>query len=142
MGVKSPLAGAPEVISDRTAPQRDWAFAFSKPEARLVGVPNPRKDTPSERNQSYQELIAAIGTIVFNPSTPVEATPWVMLPSHDLPIIAAAPVDHEAGTAEPPETAEYPVARPFSQSITALPDATSDRPPVSMHPVDRDEPLK
>ena len=77
-----------------------------------------------------------------SPSTPVAATPWVTLPSQDLPIIAAAPVDQLAATAEPPAAAEYPVARPLSQSITALPEATSDRPPVSMHPVDRDDPLK
>lgn len=82
----------------------------------------------------YQELIAAMGTIVSRPSTPVAATALARVPSYDLPIIAALPVVQSATAGLP--SARNALALPFSQSMTALPPSTSALPPMSGQPSD------
>src|SRR3954464_7412242 len=80
--------------------------------------------------------MAEIGTIVSRPGTPVAATPLATEPSQDLPIMPVRPLVQPVATAGAP-SAYVAVARPFSQSITALAPSTSSRPPTSSQPVDR-----
>ncbi|MGX1304593.1 hypothetical protein RKD35_006081 [Streptomyces albogriseolus] len=81
--------------------------------------------------------IAAIGTMVFSPSTPVAATPLAMVPSQLLPIMPVLPSVQSARTGSPPVRLLYAFARPFSQSTTALADRMSERPPTSTQPSER-----
>src|SRR6185312_6322874 len=71
------------------------------------------------------------------PSTPVLATPMGSVPLYDVPIMPTLPVVQSAETSVERSVLVYAVARPFSQSITALPASDSLRPPEVGHPSDQ-----
>lgn len=79
-------------------------------------------------------LPSEIGTIVSSPWTPVAATPLASAPSYDLPIMPVRPVVQVALTGPP--CGLNALARPFSQSTTALPPSTSLGPPLTGQPSD------
>ncbi len=70
------------------------------------------------------------------------ATPLAMVPSQLLPIIPVRPLVQPAVTGVSPVRLVYARARPFSQSITALADWISERPPTSTQPAERLVPVR
>ncbi len=69
-----------------------------------------------------------------SPSTPVVAAAKGMVPLYDVPIIPTLPVAQYAFTSSFPSGVVYPLARPLSQSITALGARASIRVPIVGHP--------
>src|SRR5690625_4984896 len=56
----------------------------------------PENRSPLWKCQWYQAEMPSMGTIVARPSTPVDATPMLTVPSYDLPVIPETPLDQSA----------------------------------------------
>ena len=80
--------------------------------------------------------IPASGIIVFNPSTPVAATPIHMVPRYDFADMATLPVHQSAFISMLSFLLVNALHLPFSQSITALKAITSSLDPVRVNPSD------
>src|ERR671918_2284520 len=85
--------------------------------------------------------IAEMGTIASRPSTPVVATPMGSVPLYEVPIIPTLPVVQVAKTSSLEVGLVKPLARPFSQSITALGPSVSNGSPVVGQPSERPVPV-
>jgi hypothetical protein len=82
-----------------------------------------------------------MGTIASSPSTPVVATPIGSVPLYDVPIIPTLPVVQVAKTSSLEVGLVKPLARPFSQSITAFGPSVSNGSPVVGQPSERPVPV-
>src|SRR5919109_1284684 len=82
-----------------------------------------------------------MGTIASSPSTPVVATPIGSVPLYEVPIIPTLPVVHVAKTSSLEVGLVKPLARPLSQSTTALGPSVSKGSPVVGQPSESPVPV-
>src|SRR5678816_686081 len=78
--------------------------------------------------------------IASSPLTPVTAAATGSVPLYDVPIMPTLPVDQAALTSVDPVAVVNPLARPFSQSITALGANRSGASPTVTQPCDKPVP--